>query len=81
MKTVQVEVSEFRENLQVWLSRVISGDSLALFRDGKTVSRIIPEPDGRSEARNRLNNITSRCQMDDVISPIGESWDAMSDFV
>ncbi|WP_422135774.1 type II toxin-antitoxin system Phd/YefM family antitoxin [Endozoicomonas sp. ALD040] len=81
MKTVQVEVSDFRENLQVWLSRVISGDNLALYKHGKIIARIIPEPDGQSEARNRLDNMASRCQMDDVISPIGESWDAMSDYV
>lgn len=81
MKTVLVKVSDFRENLQFWLSRVSSGDSLALSRHGKTIARIIPEPDGQSEARNRLNNMASRSQIDDVMSPIGESWDAMSDFV
>ncbi len=76
METVQVKVSDFRENLQAWLARVNNGESLALSRHGKIIARIIPEPDGQSEARNRLNKIASQCQIDDVISPVGESWDA-----
>lgn len=76
MESIQVKVSDFRENLQAWLARVNNGESLALSRHGKIIARIIPEPDRESEARARLNDIASQCQVGDVVSSLDESWDA-----
>ncbi|WP_252178066.1 hypothetical protein [Endozoicomonas sp. 4G] len=83
MKTVQVKVSDFRENLQVWLARVNDGESLALSEHGKIIARVIPEfsETGReNQARGRLSIIASQCQIGDVISPLWESWDAQPDY-
>lgn len=76
MESIQVKVSDFRENLQAWLTRVNNGETIALSRHGKIIARIIPESDTESEARSRLDSIASQCQIGDVISPLSDSWDA-----
>jgi prevent-host-death family protein len=72
-----VAISTFRAHLPEFLSRVESGETLALTVRGKEVARIIPPPQAREHARRELESIRQRAWIGDIISPLEEPWEAV----
>ena len=74
----RVKVTELRQNLPSYLARVKRGEELEVMVHGKVVARIVPEQDRREAARRHLAALRKAGAriLGDVITPIGEAWDA-----
>lgn len=73
----RVAVSEFRANLLVFLKRVERGEGITLTSRGREVARIIPPENKREEAKTALEELRKTAVVEDVVSPVGEEWEAL----
>ena len=76
---IQVNVTEFRNHLPLYLAKVRKGEEVALTSRGRIVGRLVPEVDESREAREWLETIRTTSWMGDVTSPVEEEWEAVSD--
>ena len=72
----EVNVTELRSHLPAYLVQVQTGEELIVTSHGKAIARILPSQDIREAARKQLNALRKKSHVGDVISPIGEVWDA-----
>jgi prevent-host-death family protein len=74
----KVKVTELRQNLPAYLARVKRGEELEVMVHGRVVARIVPEQDRREAARRHLAELRKAGAriIGDVITPVGETWDA-----
>jgi prevent-host-death family protein len=73
----RVAVSEFRANLLGFLKRVERGEGITLTSRGREVARIMPPENRREEANAALEELRKKAVVGDVVSPVGEEWEAM----
>lgn len=74
-----INVTELRNRLPVYLGRVKAGEELMVTSRGRAIARLSPVVDERQEARNKLATLRSRCRIDDIVSPLNEEWEAPAD--
>ncbi len=72
----KVNITELRQNLPTYIASVAKGDEIEVVVRGKVIARIVPEQDHAREARERLRALRRNAVIGDVLSPIGEAWDA-----
>lgn len=75
----EVNVTDLRNHLPAYLGEVQSGEELLVTSRGRVIARIVPARDERAAARERLMELRGRCRVSDVVSPIGEAWEAQDD--
>ena len=75
---LEVNVTEFRNHLPEYLGKVKSGEEVLVTLRGKVIARIMPPQDERTAARRHLLQLRKKCKVGDVISEIGEKWEAES---
>jgi len=73
---IEVNVTEFRNHLQEYLGRVSKGEEVLLTARGKVVARMSPVGDQAALARERLSALRATCRIGDVVTPVGETWQA-----
>lgn len=73
----KVAVSELRANLMRILKRIENGSVITITSRGREIARLVPPEDSRSKARKTLNELRKTAIVKDVLSPIGEEWEAM----
>jgi prevent-host-death family protein len=71
-----VNITELRQNLPAYIEQVRKGAEVRITVRGKVVARIVPEADERDAARQRLVALRETARIGDVISPLGEPWEA-----
>lgn len=71
-----VKVTDLRNHLPEYLAAVQGGEELRIFSRGKVIARIIPERGEVQAARARLIALRQNTRVGDVISPLGDLWDA-----
>jgi prevent-host-death family protein len=74
----EVNVTELRNNLPAYLGMVQGGEELLLTSRGKPIARVTPFVDGHSLAREQLALLRAKCRIGDIVSPVGEPWEAAS---
>ena len=72
-----VHVSKLRENLVSFLKRVESGEDIIITSRGRSVAKLVPLDDRMKKAREALQQLGKSAVVGDVISPVGEEWEAM----
>lgn len=72
----QVNISELRNHLPEYLARAESGEEILVTRRGRVVARLSAAHDARAEAKRQLSTLRARARVGDVVSPIGDSWEA-----
>lgn len=72
----EVNVTELRSHLPAYLVQVQTGEELVVTSHGKPIARILPSQDLREAARKQLKTLRKNSHVGDVISPIGETWEA-----
>ena len=77
----KINATEFRNHLSGYLREVQKGTPLQITSHGRVVARLVPEGDEGEEARKSLLGMRASAQIGDVISPIGEAWEAERDRV
>ena len=75
MKTVSI--SELRANLLKYLKSVQQGERINVTSKGRPLATLSPPLDQHHAARTRLRKLAKTAAIHDVISPTGDSWDAL----
>jgi prevent-host-death family protein len=71
-----VSISELRANLLQYLTRVQQGERIEVTSRGTVLATLVPPVNGRDAARARLDELAASAEIGDVLSPIGEDWEA-----
>ncbi len=58
------------------IDQVKKGKTILVTSHGKPVAQIIPPSDRRTEAIAKLKALRKIIKIGDIVSPIGESWEA-----
>jgi prevent-host-death family protein len=74
----EVNVTELRNNLPAYLGMVKAGEELLLTSRGKKIARLTPVADERADAKEKLALLRGKCRIGDVVSALGEKWEAAS---
>ena len=74
----EIKVTELRSKLPAYLRKVRDGEELLLTSRGKAIARLVPVVDKRLSAREQLALLRDKCRIGDVVSPLGERWEASS---
>ena len=77
----KVNVTDLRQHLPGYLKQVQKGELIQITSHGKVVARLVPEQDAVEEARKWLKEWRGSAQIGDLLSPIGDGWEAESDSV
>ena len=72
-----VSISEFRANLLKYLKRVQQGEAINVTSKGSVMATLTPPVSQQEAARLKLERLATTAVIHDVVSPIGESWDAL----
>jgi antitoxin (DNA-binding transcriptional repressor) of toxin-antitoxin stability system len=73
---MNVNVTEFRKNIQTYLAEVQTGQTVQLLRRGKVVAVLSPPSFAEDEARLKLETLRLHAKVGDVISSVDEIWEA-----
>jgi prevent-host-death family protein len=71
-----VKLSDLRNRLPEYLSRAEAGEEIEVTRRGEVIARLVPPRDRRRAARERLAALRARATVGDVVSPVGDDWNA-----
>ncbi|UZJ37965.1 type II toxin-antitoxin system Phd/YefM family antitoxin [Prosthecochloris sp. SCSIO W1103] len=71
-----ITVSELQANLRKVMRRVERGETFDITSMRKVVARLVPPGDKQQEARKTLKEIARTAAFHDVLSPLGEAWEA-----
>lgn len=73
-----VAISQFRQNMPLFLKKVKNGQSITLTSRGRQVAMLVPVTDERAAARQALDQLARTAHVGDVLSPIDVEWNALS---
>ena len=71
-----VNISELRANLLNYLKKAQEGHKIIITSNGETLATIMPPTDQNKEAKAKLKQLAKSAAIKDVVSPIGEEWNA-----
>ena len=77
----KVNVTDFRQHLPGYIKKVQQGEIIQITLHGKVVARLAPEKDAVEEAKKSLKEWRGSASIGDLLSPIGETWEAQHDRV
>jgi prevent-host-death family protein len=72
-----VSISELRANLLQYLTLTQQGERINVTSKGRVMATLIPPASQQQSAREKLEQLAKTAVINDVLSPIEESWDAM----
>ena len=72
-----INISEFRNHLAHYLKTAQMGESLSISSHGEVLAIISPPNQQKQQAKAALQTIAQQTVMNDILSPLNESWDAM----
>lgn len=75
---MQVNVTQFRQQLPVYLRKARGGTSVDITSHGKVIARLMPQQDAAAAAEARLAAMRGKAVITDVESPLGAKWNAQS---
>jgi len=73
---ISIGMSEFRANMNRILQKVQNGEIITLTSRGTEVARLVPPDFAQATARKELDQLRQTAVVGDVLSPLGEAWDA-----
>ena len=73
-----IGVSMLRENLLVYMNKVQQGQSITITSHGNKVAMLVPVKKEMEDSRIALKELSKTAYVGDVVSPIGEEWEALA---
>jgi prevent-host-death family protein len=73
---LSIGISEFRAKMNLILQKVQNGEVVTLTSRGTEVARLVPPDFAQAAARQELDRLRQTAIVGDVLSPLGERWDA-----
>lgn len=74
-----IAVSELRANLMKVLEQIKKGAQIQITSHGKIIARLVPAEEAQGTAKDELLKISQTAVIGDIISPINESWEAITE--
>jgi len=74
-----IAVSYLRANLMKVLDQIKKGAQVQITSHGKVIAKLVPADQSQSTAKKELLKIGNTALIGDIISPIDESWKAVSE--
>ncbi len=74
-----IAVSELRANFKEILKTIGQGNEISITSRGKVIARIVPPEDSIDNARNKLKEIGKNAIINDIITPVETSWNALKE--
>ena len=72
-----VSISEFRAQLLKYLTLTQHGERINVTSKGRVLATLTPPVSQQDAARAKLGKLAETAVINDVVSPTGDSWDAM----
>ena len=72
-----VSISEFRANLLTYLKQVQQGEQINVTSKGDILATLSSPVSQQESAGMQLKKLAETAKIRDVVSPVGENWDAM----
>ncbi len=73
-----IAVSELRSNLMKVLEEIKHGAQIQITSRGKVVAQLVPADAAQENAKAALHELSESALIGDVLTPIDESWNALS---
>jgi prevent-host-death family protein len=73
-----VNISDFRANVLTYLKKAGQGQEIVVTSHGEALAALSQASDKALHARSRLKALSKTAKLRDVVSPVGENWDAAS---
>ncbi len=64
------------DNISVVLAKIGTGEIISITFQGREVARLVPPDYSAQLARKRLEQLRKTAFVGDVLSPVGEKWEA-----
>ena len=74
---IQVNISEFRNNLLKYLKNVQRGEQISVTSKGTLLATVIPPVSQREAAKAELSELAKTAVILDVVSPVDADWDTL----
>lgn len=71
-----ISLSRLRSHLIEYLEKAARGQKIIVTSRGRTLAYIIPPEISREDAKKQLEELRKKAVVGDIISPIGEQWEA-----
>ena len=75
----QVNVTELRNNLPLYMNQVKKGVEFLVTNHGESIARLVPEISNRKKAHNRLMQLQGTMIKRDIVEPVEAEWNADAD--
>ena len=76
-KMKSVSISELRANLLKYLKIVQGGERINVTSKGRPLATLTPPVSQHNAAKAKLKKLAKTAAIHDVLSPTGDSWDAL----
>ncbi len=73
-----IAVSDLRANLMKVLEQIKKGAQIQITSHGKVVAKLVPAEEAQVTAKKELLKISKTAILEDIISPIDDSWEVLS---
>ena len=77
LKMKSVSISELRSNLLKYLKIVQQGERISVTSKGRPLATLTPPVSQHTAAKAKLKKLAKTAAIHDVVSPTGDSWDAL----
>jgi prevent-host-death family protein len=74
---IDVTITELRANLLKYLKIARSGETINVTSKGVPLATLTAPITQRNEAKEKLKRLAKTAEINDIVSPIDENWDAM----
>jgi antitoxin (DNA-binding transcriptional repressor) of toxin-antitoxin stability system len=74
---INVTISELRANLLKYLKIAQKGEQVNVTSKGVMLATLSPPIIQRNDAKAKLKTLAKTAVINDIVSPTGETWDAM----
>ena len=74
-----IAVSELRANLMQVLEQIKQGAQIQITSRGKVIAQLVPADEAQTQAKRALKHLAEDAKIGDVISPLDESWNVVSE--
>lgn len=72
----RINITALRQHLPEHVQAAQAGEEILISVNGRTVAKLGPVPDQRAAAQAKLAALRGSAHLGDVLSPIGDTWNA-----
>lgn len=76
MSSIDINASDLRAHLFSYLKQVEHGEEIHVLWRGREIARIVPPKNEKEKALQALKELRKKCYIGDIVSPIGDEWEA-----